>query len=161
MFNIYSCSMEDLVSINNNGVVSAGKIIELRDRVLLESSPLITTKDLAEIRLDVETWNNLIKDGVLSLERTVTKHKITPIDGDIVATGEMLSPDKKTGAVMSPTSKPTKLSVDPELKVYLEMISTCQKETKEAIKALSEENLKINKEQAALWTGFKFFMLKP
>ena len=53
----------------------------------------------------------------LSLERTVTKHKITPIDGDIRVTGEMLSPDKKTGAIMSPTSKPTKLSVDPELKV--------------------------------------------
>ena len=55
--------MEDLVYIDNIGVVSAGKIIELRARVLLESSPLITTKDLAEIRLDVETWNNLIKDS--------------------------------------------------------------------------------------------------
>ena len=52
-----------IVYINNIGVVSAGKIIELRARVLLESSPLITTKDLAEIRLDVETWNNLIKDS--------------------------------------------------------------------------------------------------
>ena len=116
---------------------------------------MITTKDLAEIRLDVETWNNLIKDGVLSLERTVTKHKITPIDVDIGATGEMLSPDKKTGTIMSPTSKPTKLSVGPELKVYLQMISTCQIETKEAIIALTEENHKINKEQAHLWTGFK------
>ena len=59
MFNIYSCSVEDFVYINNIGVVSAGKIIELR-----ESSPLITTKDLAEIRLDVETWNNFIKDSI-------------------------------------------------------------------------------------------------
>ena len=74
MFNIYSCSIEDLLSIKNIGAVSAGKMIELKDEVLLESSPLITTKDLAEIRLDVETWDNLIKDGFLSLERIVTKH---------------------------------------------------------------------------------------
>ena len=155
MFNIYSCSIEDLLSIKNVGAVSAGKIIELRDRVLLESSPLITTKDLAEIRLDVETWDNLIKDGVLSLERIATKHKITPLDVDIGATGEILSSDKKTGTIMSPTSEPTKLSVSPELRVYLEMISTCQIETKEAIKALAEENHKINKEKAELWTGYK------
>ena len=51
---------------------------------------------------------------------------------------------------MSPTSEPTKLSVSPELRVYLEMISTCQIETKEAIKALAEENHKINKEKAEL-----------
>ena len=107
----------------------------------MESSPL-PTKDLAETRLDLETWNNLIKDGVLSLERTVTKHKITPIDGDIGGTGEMLSPGKKTGAIMSPTSKPTKLSVDPELKVYLEMMSTCQIETKEASKPCQRKILK-------------------
>ena len=90
MFNIYSCSIEDLLSIKNIGAVSAGKIIELRDRVLLERSPLITTRDLAEIRLDVETWDNLIKDGVLSLERIATKHKITPLDVDIGATGQIL-----------------------------------------------------------------------
>ena len=107
----------------------------------MKSSPL-TTKDLAEYRLDVETWNNLIKDGVLSLERTVTKHKITPIDGDIGAIGEMLSPDMKTGDMMSPTSKPTKLSVDPKLNVYLEMISTCQIETKAASKPCQRKILK-------------------
>ena len=32
----------------------------------MESSPLITAKDFAEICLDVDTWNNLIKDGLLS-----------------------------------------------------------------------------------------------
>ena len=45
------------------------------------------------------------------------------------------------GAKTSTTTKHTKLSVDPELKVYLELISICQIETKEAMKALSEENL--------------------
>ena len=66
-----------------------------------------------------------------------------------------MSPDKETGTIMSPTSEPTKMSVSPELRVYLEMISTCQIETKQAIKTLTEENHQINKEQAELWTGFK------
>ena len=49
-------------------MVSAEKIIKPRNKVLLENSPLITTQNLAEICVNLETWDSLVEDGVLSLD---------------------------------------------------------------------------------------------
>ena len=48
MFNIYTCTEEDLTSIYDVGPASAARIIELREKVIRNEIPLLTVEDLAQ-----------------------------------------------------------------------------------------------------------------
>ena len=81
MFNIYTCTEEYLTSMYDVGPVSAARIIELRERVIRNEIPLLTVEDLAQIRLNRESWQQLIVENKFSIEFQTAKVKISLVAG--------------------------------------------------------------------------------
>lgn len=75
MFNLYTCTKKELVSLPDIGNASADKILLLREEVINGTQPPLTVQDLATVRLTEEVWQNFITEGKLSIEFPTVKVK--------------------------------------------------------------------------------------
>ena len=162
MFNIYTCTEEDLTSIYDVGPASAARIIELRERVIRNEIPLLTVEDLAQIRLNRESWQQLIDENKLSIEFQTAKVKVPLVAG--IGTPTQAQPPlmEAVEVDMTPPHVPItpnlgnpNLDHDTEIKAYLQLLGKSQLETNNAIKTLSKENVKMTENQNKLWAGFE------
>ena len=153
MFNIYTCTEEDLTSIHDVGPVSAARIIELQERVIRNEIPLLTVEDLAQIRLNRESWQQLIDEDKLSIEFQTAKVKIPLVAGIGTPTYaqpllmEAVEVDKVDMAPphvpITPNLGNPNLDHDTEIRAYLQLLGKSKLETNNAIKTLSKENVKM------------------
>ena len=162
MFNIYTCTEEDLTSIYDVGLVSAARIIELRERVIRNEIPLLTVEDLAQIRLNRESWQQLIDKGKLSIEFQTAKVKMPLVAGIGTPTHAQPLLMEAVEVDMTPPHVPItpnlgnpNLDHDTEIRAYLQLLGKSQLETNNAIKALSKKNVKMTENQNKLWTDFE------
>ena len=165
MYNIYTCTEEDLTSIYDVGPVSAVRIIELRERVIRNEIALLTVEDLAQIRLNRESWQQLIDEDKLSIEFQTAKVKIplvaeigTPTHAQplLMEAVEVDKVDMTPPHVpITPNLGNPNLNHDTEIRAYLQLLGKSQLETNNAIKTLSKENVKMTENQNKLLTDFE------
>ena len=75
MFNIYTCTQGDLLSIPDVGPATVEKIFQLREAVFRTEKPLIIVDELGAIRLGPERWQEMIDNGSISLAFNYAKPK--------------------------------------------------------------------------------------
>ena len=68
--NVYTATQADLQSLTGIGPKSASEIVALRNQVLAGQRDPICILDLAEIRLQPDTWQQYINDGLFSITYT-------------------------------------------------------------------------------------------
>ena len=67
---MYTATQADLQSLTGIGPKSASEIVALRNQVLAGQRDPICILDLAEIRLQPDTWQQYINDGLFSITYT-------------------------------------------------------------------------------------------